>query len=84
MSMKSPGGLKFPSRVKECGNIIGKAAKKQKPVKKKFCKGSSKARGTGIGLAVCDEIVAMHNGTLDLSNAEGGGTRVRISLPLEQ
>ena len=53
-------------------------------VKKKFYKGSSKARGTGIGLAVCDEIVAMHNGTLDLSNAEGGGTRVRISLPLEQ
>ena len=53
-------------------------------VKKKFYKGSSKARGTGIGLAVCDEIVAMHNGTLELSNAEGGGTRVRISLPLEQ
>ena len=52
--------------------------------KKKFYKGSSKARGTGIGLAVCDESVAMHNGTLDLSNAEGGGRRVRISLPLEQ
>ncbi|MBR7179715.1 MAG: HAMP domain-containing protein [Oscillospiraceae bacterium] len=52
-------------------------------VKKKFYKGSSKARGTGIGLAVCDEIVTMHNGTLELSNAEGGGTRVRISLPIE-
>ena len=53
-------------------------------VKKKFYKGSSKARGTGIGLAVCDEIVTMHNGTLDISNADGGGTRVRICLPLEQ
>ena len=52
-------------------------------VKKKFYKGSSKARGTGIGLAVCDEIVTMHGGSLDLSNAEGGGTRVRICLPLE-
>ena len=52
-------------------------------VKKKFYKGSSKARGTGIGLAVCDEIVTMHDGTLDISNAEGGGTRVRICLPLE-
>ena len=52
-------------------------------VKKKFYKGSSKARGTGIGLAVCDEIVTMHNGTLSLSNAEGGGTLVRICLPLE-
>ena len=53
-------------------------------VKKKFYKGSSKARGTGLGLAVCDEIVTMHNGTLDISNADGGGTRVRICLPLEQ
>ena len=53
-------------------------------VKKKFYKGSSKARGTGIGLAVCDEIVTMHNGSLDIANAEGGGTCVRICLPLEQ
>ena len=53
-------------------------------VKKKFYKGSSKARGTGIGLAVCDEIVTMHQGTLDITNAEDGGTRVRICLPLEQ
>ena len=52
-------------------------------VKKKFYKGSSKARGTGIGLAVCDEIVTMHDGTLGITNAEGGGTRVRICLPLE-
>lgn len=53
-------------------------------VKKKFYKGSSKARGTGIGLAVCDEIVAMHNGTLTLENAEGGGTLVTVSLPAAQ
>ena len=50
-------------------------------VKKKFYKGSSKARGTGIGLAVCDEIVEMHNGTLTLENAEGGGTLVTVRLP---
>ena len=51
-------------------------------VKKKFYKGSSKARGTGIGLAVCDEIVEMHGGTLPLENAQGGGTLVTIRLPL--
>ncbi len=50
-------------------------------VKKKFYKGSSKARGTGIGLAVCDEIVEMHGGSLTLENAEGGGTLVTVRLP---
>ena len=53
-------------------------------VKKKFFKGSSKARGTGIGLAVCDEIVEMHGGTLTLENAEGGGTLVTVCLPAAQ
>ena len=53
-------------------------------VKKKFYKGSSKARGTGIGLAVCDEIVHMHGGELILENAEGGGTLVTVRLPVSQ
>ncbi len=51
-------------------------------VKLKFYKGSSKARGSGIGLAVCEEIVTMHGGTLTLENAEGGGTLVTIALPV--
>ena len=51
-------------------------------VKKKFYKGTSKARGSGIGLAVCEQIVTMHNGTLTLSNAEGGGILVTIRLPI--
>ena len=50
-------------------------------MKKKFYKGSSKARGSGIGLAVCDEIVSRHGGTLTLRNAEGGGTEVIVRLP---
>ena len=53
-------------------------------VKKKFYKGSSKARGTGIGLAVCDEIVQMHGGELTLENAPGGGTLVSVKLPENQ
>lgn len=51
-------------------------------VKMKFYKGSTKARGSGIGLAVCEEIVTMHGGQLILSNAPGGGTLVTIRLPI--
>ena len=53
-------------------------------VKRKFYKGSSSARGTGIGLAVCDEIVQMHGGELILENAPGGGTLVTVKLPENQ
>ena len=50
-------------------------------VKQKFYKGSSKARGSGIGLAVCDEIVRLHGGVFEIANAEGGGAVVTIRLP---
>ena len=53
-------------------------------VKQKFYKGSSRARGSGIGLAVCDEIVRLHGGVFDIANAAGGGTVVTITLPLKQ
>lgn len=52
-------------------------------VKEKFYKGSGKARGSGIGLAVCEEIVTRHGGRLQIGNAEGGGTVVYISLPTD-
>lgn len=54
-------------------------------VKKKFYKGSSKARGSGIGLAVCEEIVSMHGGKLVIANADDGegGCEVTIFLPLQ-
>ena len=52
-------------------------------LKNKFYKGSSKARGSGIGLAVCEEIVTRHEGRMDVGNAEGGGFLVTIRLPIE-
>ena len=52
-------------------------------VKQKFYKGTSKARGSGIGLAVCDEIINLHGGELVLGNAEGGGAEVTIRLPMK-
>ena len=51
-------------------------------VKEKFYKGSSKNRGTGIGLSVCDEIVSRHNGRLSVENVPDGGCLVSVLLPL--
>ncbi len=51
-------------------------------VKQKFYKGSAKGRGAGIGLSVCNDIVQMHGGKLDIESTWGEGTLVRITLPL--
>ena len=50
-------------------------------IKKKFYKANVSVKGSGIGLAVCDEIVAMHKGTLDIMSTLGEGTQVVITLP---
>ena len=52
-------------------------------VKERFYKGSSSRRGSGIGLAVCDEIVSRHRGTLNIENADGGGVLVTVKLPAD-
>ena len=72
----------FVIRVRDYGPGVPEA---ELPfVKQKFYKGSSKARGSGIGLAVCDEIVRLHGGTFDIANADGGGAVVTITLPFQQ
>ena len=50
-------------------------------IKERFYKGSGKERGSGIGLAVCEEIVTRHGGTLTIENAEGGGVLATVLLP---
>ena len=50
-------------------------------VKKKFYKANQLVRGSGIGLAVADEIVRLHGGALDIQSQEDVGTTVTISLP---
>ncbi len=50
-------------------------------VKKKFYKANQTQRGSGIGLAVADEIMKLHNGALDINSTEGKGTVVTIRIP---
>ena len=51
-------------------------------VKEKFYKGSGKERGSGIGLAVCEEIVTRHGGRLTIENAPDGGVLATVLLPV--
>ena len=52
-------------------------------IKTKFFKGNATRRGSGIGLAVADEIVKMHGGEILLDSVEGEGTTVTIRLPID-
>ncbi len=51
-------------------------------VKDKFFKANQSVRGSGIGLAIADEIMALHGGSLDIESGIGVGTTVTLSLPL--
>jgi two-component system nitrogen regulation sensor histidine kinase GlnL len=42
---------------------------------------TTKARGSGLGLAVSHKLVEDHGGTLNLSSHYGSGTTVRVTLP---
>ena len=43
---------------------------------------STKARGSGLGLALVRDIAMQHGGTVTLGAREGGGACARLSLPL--
>lgn len=51
-------------------------------VKDRFYKGKTNRRGSGIGLAVADEIIRMHGGTLEIHSQKDIGTTVLITFPV--
>jgi len=53
-------------------------------IKKKFYKANLQVRGSGIGLAVVDEIVKLHNGVLEINSELNVGTTVTVAFPVEK
>lgn len=51
-------------------------------IKDKFYKANSTRRGSGIGLAVANEIVNLHNGELIVESTLNVGTTVTIKIPI--
>ena len=68
--------------IKDTG--VGIPAADVDHVKEKFFKLNKTVRGSGIGLAVADEIIKQHKGLLFIESTEGVGTTVTIVLPLYQ
>lgn len=84
------GGLVLVVQTKEEGCVriqikdtgVGIPAQDIDRVKEKFFKSNKTVRGSGIGLAVADEIIKHHQGLLFIESTEGVGTTVTIVLPL--
>lgn len=60
----------------------GISAEDLENVKIKFYKGKGAVRGSGIGLAMVDEIMAAHGGDVDITSELGRGTQVTLRFPL--
>ena len=65
-------------------NGYGIAKEDLPKIKDKFFKGNSKKSGSGIGLAVCDKIIKLHGGSLELKSELNKGTSVIIKLRINQ
>ena len=71
----------FIFTIKDSG--CGIAAEELPLVKDKFYKGKSSQSQNGIGLSICEEIVSLMNGRLEIESELNIGTTVMITLPKE-
>ncbi len=90
LKYNKPGGQILISSTLEEGCVqvaisdtgVGIAAQDLDRVKEKFYKANKTVRGSGIGLAVADEIMKQHNGLLLMDSTEGVGTTVTVVFPI--
>ena len=89
LKYNQPGGQILIEQREEDGCVqisisdtgVGIAERDLDRVKEKFYKANKQVRGSGIGLAVADEIIKQHNGLILIDSTEGVGTTVTIVLP---
>ncbi|MGA1841122.1 MAG: PAS domain S-box protein [bacterium] len=74
------GGNFIKVHFKDNGSGISKADLKR--VYEPFF--SSKLKGTGLGLTLCNQIVSLHDGKLKIQSEKGKGTTVTVRLPVKQ
>ena len=52
-------------------------------IKDKFYKGKSSKSHSGLGLSICDEIVKLHDGVMEIESELNKGTKISVFLPKE-
>jgi signal transduction histidine kinase len=45
---------------------------------------AEKIKGTGLGLALCSELLKMHDGSMNIQSRAGEGTRITMSIPYRE
>lgn len=88
--VESRGKIEVAARKDNLGNIIvqvkdygiGMDNEQLKRIFEPFY--TTKAKGTGLGLTVCKQIVTLHNGAIEIESEKGKGTTVAVTLPLKR
>lgn len=84
MELRNPGGGVLLVEVKDRGKAISKA--NQRRIFEKFYRVdesiNSGIEGSGIGLALCRQIVDLHGGQIRYSKRDGGGSVFSVELPI--
>lgn len=66
----------------------GVAANDKARIFDKFSRGSRTGagpmRGAGLGLAICQAVAVLHGGKVEVLDRDGGGSRFRMVLPVEE